>query len=173
MNGISIDGNAANVTGTVAVANGGTGLTAAGTKGQVLTSTGAGLAWSLNYSVGIHPELGGYVFYVTPDGDHGLVVATQDQCTTCTWFNADNEINNPARHNADGKKFTNWRLPTIYELGLLYAIKGAIGGFSNVNYWSSTATGTDNAEYRDFSDGTSVAAQNKAFPSRVRAVRSF
>ena len=148
-------------------------MTAAGTKGQVLTSTGAGLAWSLNYIVGNHPELGGYVFYVTPDGDHGLVVATQDQCTTCTWFNADNEINNPARHNADGKKFTNWRLPTIYELGLLYAIKGAIGGFSNVNYWSSTATGTDNAEYRDFSDGTSVAAQNKALPSRVRAVRSF
>lgn len=38
--------NVANVTGTVAVANGGTGLTAAGTNGQVLSSTGSGtLSW--------------------------------------------------------------------------------------------------------------------------------
>jgi len=38
--------NVANVTGTVAVANGGTGLTTPGTNGQVLTSSGSGtVAW--------------------------------------------------------------------------------------------------------------------------------
>jgi hypothetical protein len=169
----SVTGNAANVTGTVAVANGGTGLTAAGTKGQVLTSTGAGLAWSLTYSVGYHAELGGYVFYVTPDGNHGLVVATQNQCSDCSWYNAENEINNPANHNPVGQQFTNWRLPTFYELGLLYVIRVAVGGFSTNIFWSSTATGTDNAEYINFSNGLSTPARSKAFPSYVRAVRSF
>jgi hypothetical protein len=42
--GLSIGGNAANVTGTVAVANGGTGITSAGTAGNVLTSNGT--AWA-------------------------------------------------------------------------------------------------------------------------------
>ncbi|MEI7614967.1 MAG: hypothetical protein WCK63_18860, partial [Betaproteobacteria bacterium] len=42
----NISGSAANVTGVVAAANGGTGLSTLGTNGQVLTSTGSAIVWS-------------------------------------------------------------------------------------------------------------------------------
>ena len=159
----------------IAVANGGTGLITAGTKGQVLTSTGTGtdLAWSLTYDVDYHPELGGYVFYVTPDGYHGLVVATQDQGST-SWFNAQNIISDPANHNADGKKFTDWRLPTRFELNLLYLKKGntGIGTFQNNPYWSSTMRDGSNAWYQDFSNNSQFF-DAFALPYSIRAVRSF
>jgi hypothetical protein len=98
----NITGNAANVTGTVAVANGGTGATtltannvllgngtsaiqavAPGTTGNVLTSDGT--TWtsaapsggaSTTYSIG-DSYGGGIVFYVTSDGKHGLISETQ------------------------------------------------------------------------------------------------
>ena len=174
MTGISIDGNAANVTGVVAVANGGTGLTAAGTKGQVLTSTGTGLAWSVTYIEGLNPDLGGYVFYVTPDGKHGLVAATQDQSPSAgtSWFNAQNIISDPANHDTDGKKFTDWRLPTRFELNLLYEDRTLIGNFQNSPYWSSTMRDGSNAWYQDFSDNSQFF-DAFALPYRIRAVRSF
>jgi hypothetical protein len=42
----TLSGTASNVSGTVAVANGGTGLTSLGTSGQVLTSNGTSMAWA-------------------------------------------------------------------------------------------------------------------------------
>jgi hypothetical protein len=125
------------------------------------------------YSIGPSSELGGYVFYVTPDGRHGLVAATQDQCDDCTWYSAEDEINKRSHHDTNGQQFTNWRLPTFYELGLLYGLKDLIGGFSTERYWSSTATGTDNAEYIHFSNGSSIPIRGKANSYYVRAVRSF
>jgi hypothetical protein len=173
----STTGNAANVTGTVAVANGGTGLTAAGTKGQVLTSKGDGtLEWTGTYSIDVvNEDLGGYVFYLTPDEKHGLVVATKDQCTGCKWIEAEDEINNPAKHNAEGKNFTNWRLPTKYELGLLYAKRNNITGLNGGGFfWSSTdAVNSTRAFYMDFSSGSAFDQDKSSSTYRVRAVRSF
>ena len=91
------------VTGILPVANGGTGantltinsvllgngtnavqVVAPGSSGNVLTSDGS--TWTsvappalTTYSIGLNPVLGGYVFYVTPDGKHGLVAETIDQ----------------------------------------------------------------------------------------------
>jgi len=161
----------------IAVANGGTGLTAAGTKGQVLTSKGDGtLEWTGTYILDVeNDDLGGFVFYLTPDAKHGLVVATVDQCSSCKWIEAEDEINKPTRHNAAGKNFTNWRLPTKYELGLLYDKKNSIPGLNGGgSYWSSTdAINTSLAFFIDFSTGT-VSSQDKSNTNyRVRAVRSF
>ena len=159
----------------IAVANGGTGLTAAGTKGQVLTSTGTGLAWSVTYSLGFHAELGGYVFYVTPDGNHGLVAATQDHGTGTNWFSAQDVISNPFFHNADGKKFTDWRLPTKYELELMEDYKTQIGGFdTSTIYWSSTERFNSSRAWAvDFANGSPDDEDKANTISKVRAVRSF
>jgi hypothetical protein len=180
---LSIDGTAENVTGTVAVANGGTGLTAAGTKGQVLTSTGTGtdLAWSLTYSEGYHAELGGYVFYVTPDGSHGLVAATQLQCTNCTWFEAQNVVSNQANFTDPlVRKFTDWRLPTQHELGLMHqkfldnSIPGFNSGFSTAGwYWSSTIIGYGETHARQFGSTNNAGNRDWDNQSSTRAVRSF
>ena len=150
-----------------------------GSSGQVLSTNGSGTtSWtnnteSVTYSIGSNSSLGGYVFYVTPDGKHGLVAATQDQTANSTWFNAKNQISNPANHNTAGKKFTDWRLPTKYEIDLMFTQKANIGGFDTSRfYWSSTETSSTNAYNVYFNNGSQYNAP-KTNTVYTRAVRSF
>ena len=93
------------------------------------------------YTIGYWPELGGYVFMVSADGKHGLVAETEDQGVE-SWYNAQNLISNPSNHSEVGQNFTDWRLPTRYELAQMYSQKSEIesaGGdaFGAKTYWTS------------------------------------
>jgi hypothetical protein len=129
-------------------------------------------------TIGLHPELGGYVFYVSTDGLHGLVSETQDQGNT-NWYNAQNLISNVANHSTDGKKFTDWRLPTINELIQMYNSRSSIGGFGigglgfSTVYWSSTEGDSTFAYYFNFDGGDGNDTTNKYSGSAVRGVRAF
>ncbi len=158
------------------------------TAGTNITITGAGtlanpyvISSSVptpTYAIGLNNDLGGYVFYVTPDGEHGLVSATQDQLAGIggTWADAFNALVNPTKHNVTGKNFTDWRLPTTYELGLMYTQRVAIGGFvvtGGYTYWTSVEGSLDNIEAVSFTGG-SVTTQGKSSGGGLaRAVRSF
>jgi hypothetical protein len=75
----------------------------------------------------------------------------------------------------EGKKFTNWRLPTRYELSLLFLQKvaGTVGGFELGNYWSfSDGLTLANAYIRSFFDGAENSTP-KSNTNYVRAIRSF
>jgi hypothetical protein len=183
------------VTGTLPVANGGTGATtltannvllgngtsalqavAPGATGNVLTSNGT--TWtSAAASGGTHTigesYGGGKVFYVTTGGLHGLIAETQDQSSSCSWYNAQNVISNPDNHSTEGKKFTDWRLPTQYELNLMYNARSTIGGFGTFYYWSSTETAYYLAWYQNFLDGVQDATFSKDSAVFVRAIRAF
>jgi uncharacterized protein (TIGR02145 family) len=128
----------------------------------------------LPITIGLHPELGGYVFYVAPDGLHGLVSETQDQGRS-TWYNA-GALSNSGTHSAAGQNFTDWRLPTIDELTQMYNSRNAIGGFNfnypNAYYWSSTEFASTNANLFDFSNGYSNGGA-KYNTLGVRGVRAF
>ena len=68
--------------------------------------------------------------------------------------------------------FTDWRLPTKYELDLMYAKRNKIGGFINDIYWSSTESGSNSAWNQNFSNGN----QGESFKYNtysIRAVRDF
>ena len=65
-----------------------------------------------------------------------------------------------------------WRLPTKYELNLLYENKDKIGGFAISKYWSSTEEDNDTAWYQSFTSGGQYA-NDKNLEFFVRAVRGF
>jgi hypothetical protein len=165
----------------VAIQKGGTGLDKVGTNGQVLTSNGTSITWatpasssssSPTYTTGLNSDLGGYVFFLSTDSKHGLVAETQDQSTSSTWYDAEDEISNQVNHSINGKKFTDWRLPTKHELNLMYIDRGIIGGFANRYYWSSTEFDSANAWIQSFNHGTQIN-NGKVNTYYVRAVRAF
>ena len=130
-------------------------------------------ATSKTYSVNtFYAELGGYVIQISPNGKHGLVVAMQDQGSS-TWYEANDLLSNPSNHDADGKEFSDWRLPTKRELNLMYVVynngNGAI--LNTTSYWSSTEVDTITRGPRI--SAVVIRATHKDAHYTVRAVRAF
>lgn len=150
------------------------------TAGSGINVTGAGTVASPyvvstkkpTYTIGLNAALGGYVFYVTPDGKHGLVAETQDQSSGISSYGAQNSISDPANHSTNGKNFTDWRLPTKYELNQMYLQREAIGGFAFHYYWSSTEADYNYAWLQNFYIGTQDYNYKFGIYD-VRAVRAF
>jgi hypothetical protein len=170
-----VDGSVTNEIQTLSVS--GNNLTISGTGGNTVTLP---TATEPTYTVGLNPDMGGYIFYVTPDGKHGLVAATQDQSSASNWGNAKDVVNNPANHNADGKKFLDWRLPAEWEIVQLYMNRAAIGGFTIDTPTSYYWTGIEDSDYSgrsfaflfdSFGPGSSNVVQTATI--YVRAVRAF
>ena len=137
------------------------------------------------YSIGYSPELGGYVFMVSADGKHGLVCETIDQGVS-SWYNAQNVISNPSKHSENGKNFTDWRVPTRYELAQMYSLKTdieAVGdSFGTNTYWTSnqsvySANGLseETAWRQNFGSGFQFDNNNISLEGQlfVRSVREF
>lgn len=68
--------------------------------------------------------------------------------------------------------FSDWYLPSKYELNMMYLQQAVIGNFSANSYWSSSEFDLSKAWAQSFANG---AASNEAKSSvrRVRAIRSF
>ena len=155
-------------------------------------------------------SLGGYIFYLDQSGCHGLVAAPTDQSVGIRWY-AGTYTNTTAFASAvgggDGNTnmivynqtgtlstyaagicyslstggFTDWYLPSKYELNLMYMNIGQgasapntnIGGFINYGYWSSSELDFANVWTQNFLNGSQfniVKANNMFY---VRAVRAF
>ena len=131
-------------------------------------------ATSKTYSINtFYAELGGYVIQISPNGKHGLVVAMQDQGVS-NWYEANDLLSNPSNHDADGKEFSDWRLPTKRELNLMYGVYGNGNGASLIAnyYWSSTEYDNGGAYEQYFPNGFRGPSA-KEFTVNVRAVRAF
>ncbi len=117
---------------------------------------------------------GGIVFYVNTAGTHGLVAAMTDQSEMTSWYTAFDLVSNPSNYDETGREFMDWRLPTRYELNLVFKVLHAqkLGAFAEEFYWSSSENDMPNAWRQHFKKGEQ-ALLNKGGSSRVRAVRSF
>ena len=126
--------------------------------------------YSQTYNVNtFYAELGGYV--IQTDGTHGVVVAMQDQGDS-NWYNAEAMANDASKHDSNGAKFNDWRLPTKDELNLIFLQKESIGGFIDTYYWSSTEVDNGGAWDQNFGDGSQYGT-NEDYANSVRAVRAF
>ncbi|MBA2652818.1 MAG: DUF1566 domain-containing protein [Tatlockia sp.] len=123
------------------------------------------------YSIG-DKALGGTVIYTNNAGNHGLVAANSDQAVAITWWVAEDTISDPKNFDEAGKEFTDWQLPTKYELNLLYQYRDIIGQFDKAIYWCSTENSSSDAWNQNFT--TSVQDRNDKNESfNVRAIRYF
>ena len=143
---------------------------------------------------------GGIIAYILQSGDagysaivqHGLIAATSDQSAS-KWSNNGNDITT-SQLLGTGLANTNaivanqgagtyaakvcqdlgsgWYLPSRNELTILYTNRVAIGGFSAVDYWSSSQSAALTAITRNFSTGAE-ANTTKGLTIAVRAIRSF
>ena len=66
---------------------------------------------------------------------------------------------------------TDWYLPALDELDVLYDNRVAIGGFIAAPYWSSSERDNDFAREQRFSNGTQGAGDKYGMGQRVRCVR--
>lgn len=65
---------------------------------------------------------------------------------------------------------TDWYLPALNELGVVYTNRIAIGGISGAAFWTSSETGATQATYITFANGNNFG-MNKHSTNRVRCVR--
>ena len=124
------------------------------------------------YSIGLWPELGGYVFKISEEGLHGCVSEIQDQGRT-SWLAVKEVISASSNHSIEGANFTDWRLPTIEEQYQMYLQKDMIGGFAKDYYWSTGESNSNEAHWQDFDSGFQEKAPPRASTYSIRSVREF
>ena len=93
-----------------------------------------------------------------------IKVAQYDFPKQMTWYDAKKACANLGN---------GWRLPTLYELRLLFSERVAIGGFGGYGYWSSSQDSNDDAWTVSFFFGHLNSVNKGNDLGRVRAVRSL
>ena len=150
------------------------------------------LAFAIGQSYG-----GGIIFYIDGTGQHGLISATTDQSTGEVWgCYSDNLPTSTAIGTGQANTilivnclqtgssaaricndlvlngYSDWFLPSLEEVEQMYSQKNVIGGFSNVDYWSSSQYYSSWAYTIGFSSGN-IGVEYKYNIHYVRAIRSF
>jgi len=107
-------------------------------------------------------------------GADGIAIGTGAQ-NTIDIMNGCNEVGIAARLCGDLVLggYSDWYLPSIDELTLLYINKDAVGGFANYYYWSSTENGNYDAWIQYFNYGYQDNLSKGYYGGNVRAVRAF
>jgi TolB-like protein len=121
-----------------------------------------------SYRVGGIGQAGGLIFY----SFYGHCMEVSEELGEYNWDDALD-----AAKNYSGGGFSDWRLPTLYELDLIYQTLKAngTGGFFDGSYWSSSLAnpGYDVAWELDFSEGKQLKARDNAELKHVRVFRVF
>jgi hypothetical protein len=150
---------------------------------------------------------GGIIFYLDASGCHGLISAPTDQSTGIQWYNGSYTITTAFAscvgcgdgnssmivynqglgsyaaqlcYDLNSGGYTDWYLPSKYELNLMYENIGQgnslglgnVGGFASSYYWSSTEFDNFIAWFQNFGNGNQYN-YGKYNTDYVRAVRAF
>ena len=107
-------------------------------------------------------------------GADGLIIGTGNQ-NTIDIMNGCSEAGIAARLCGDLVLggYSDWYLPSNYELNQLYLNRVAIGGFAPFAYWSSTEFDYSGAYIQLFLNGSQLPSSKSSNNYLVRAGRSF
>ena len=97
---------------------------------------------------------------------------------TLLYYNAGNQLSDPANHDVNGGQFKDWRVPNKRELNLLYNVYKDETNAPNLEqacYWSSTEGGDTSAWYKCFfnDNGNYNGSRCDTCEYKLRAVRAF
>ena len=142
---------------------------------------------------------GGIIFQIDSAGQHGLIADTADLDTGIVWtsgaFNISNATRNgigAGRFNTEriiirqgtgayaaqvcadyqGGGYSDWYLPSVNELNILYQQQNMVGGFTSNAYWSSNELSNQQATAITFNGG-GFTPSVKTTTHPIRAVRAF
>ena len=164
-------------------------------------SYGDQITFSTTYTLGAQFG-GGIIYNLDVTGQHGLIAATADYPNLLLWTNGpmtsigtadDDGATNTTRiiaalgntgfyaakicRDFRGGGFTDWFLPSKYQLDILYFRKSLVGGFSSsildAYYWSSTEFSYNEAWKYDFTGLMYDYKVSKNSAGRVRPIRAF
>ncbi|RUR20770.1 hypothetical protein ELY21_01250 [Legionella sp. km535] len=90
--------------------------------------------------------------------------------SACALYEVDSAGNSPCQ--IGNACYNDWFLPALTQLNCLYTNKVAIGGFSNIAYWSSTVLSLFLGYYQEFGGGGTAGADRNN-PLHFRCVRGF
>jgi TolB-like protein len=127
---------------------------------------------SVVYNIGDRGPGGGIIFLA----ENGVYKECSLEIGSFNWNDA---IRAASNHRGGG--FTDWRLPTIGELSLMYnnLKRKNVGGFSNERYWSSSENeySSNQARFLNFDSGSGdpigLPSYLKTSRHLVRAIRQF
>jgi uncharacterized protein (TIGR02145 family) len=111
----------------------------------------------------------------TTTGATATELGTGNTNTTAIIINQGNTGSYAAKICRDytGGGYNDWYLPSRDELNILYTNRAAIGGFSNLVYWSSSEINNNYALIQNWYNGGSNSGNLKSNQASVRAIRSF
>jgi uncharacterized protein (TIGR02145 family) len=140
---------------------------------------------------------GGVIFWIDGTGKHGMISPTSDQSTGVQWgcqgtligtgTAIGTGITNTAAIvagcstpgiaarvcddlNLNG--FTDWYMPSKYELNEMYINRNVLGGFAATSYWNSSEQNSIYA-YRQLMSTGEFASNLKDYSYRLRCIRNF
>lgn len=130
---------------------------------------------------------GGIVFWVDADGKHGKVCTGKDIATRSYVVIQDGSdesdffflyMNDPAIHDADGKQYLDWKLPTVKELKLMSTnlCQKGIGNFGSKGdlwYWSKDKDWYEDHMICVYMEDGSEDGESQTSEHAVRLVREF
>jgi hypothetical protein len=108
---------------------------------------------------------------LSPETGQAFYAAAKDAPEVMTWGEAEEYARSSAAHG-----HSDWRLPTLSELNVMFNNRTAIGGFNLTGwgpkglYWSASESSGDGALTKTFKDGA-LAQDYKGFRLSFRCVR--